>query len=97
MKLALRDKPTEAMNSVVEFLMESALNNGEFRQHVINTLHESFNKSEAGKGLMDHGLFSDAVMDLLCCQMFDEPGVGKRTQKVLGMVIAKLEEKYGTA
>lgn len=96
-KLSLRDKPTHEMQLVAGFIIHNSLNHDSARQHVVMTLTEAFNDSEAGKGLMNHGLFSDAVMDLLVCQFVHDEEVGRRAAKILKSVVEKLEEKYGAA
>lgn len=90
-KLSMRNIPTDRMEYFLQEIIGRVLRCDPYRQSIVNTLHESLDNSKAGKGVIEDGLFSDAVPALLECQIID--GEKSRAINLLKAVVRKLEGK----
>lgn len=87
-KMALRNVATEKLQYFLDDIIGRALSCDDYRQHMVNILHESLNASKAGRGPIPDGLFSDAVPALLESQLGHDR---KRAITLLRKVIEALE------
>ncbi len=91
-RLRIKNLSTEDLEKRAMKEMGSAMDEDEFFDaHMAFSLEEAIKDTRSGKGPINYGLWSDAVMDLFSVQLTGgDPEVIARTKNVLGMVIEKL-------